>query len=121
MSPKVCPIFTIGGQPVHTISAVMTSDTAVEVTTSQLRIELMFPADGAAEAFFHHLVRRGALSLDLPQAHPGGCRARQRVVSDRPWAKNSATAAASGRSSTGQAASNGAFQKSPGRGVQGPT
>jgi hypothetical protein len=27
-------------------------DTAVEITTSQLRIELMFPADDAAEAYF---------------------------------------------------------------------
>jgi hypothetical protein len=30
----------------------MRFDTAVEVTTSLLRIELMFPADDAAEAYF---------------------------------------------------------------------
>ena len=37
---------------VRTISAVMRFDTAVEITTSQLRVELMFPADDAAEANF---------------------------------------------------------------------
>jgi hypothetical protein len=30
----------------------MRFDTAIEVTTSQLRIELMFPADDAAESLF---------------------------------------------------------------------
>jgi hypothetical protein len=30
----------------------MRFDTAVEITTSQLRIELMFPAGDAAEAYF---------------------------------------------------------------------
>jgi hypothetical protein len=37
---------------VATISAVLKFDTAVEITTSQLRVGLMFPADEAAEAFF---------------------------------------------------------------------
>jgi len=50
--PVVCPVFELGGQVVRTISTVMRFDTAVEVTTSQLRIELMFPADDAAEAYF---------------------------------------------------------------------
>lgn len=40
------------GQVVATISAVMRFGTAVEITTSQLRVELMFPADEATEAFF---------------------------------------------------------------------
>jgi len=44
--------FELGGQIVRTISAVMRFDTAIEVTTSQLRIELMFPADDDAEAYF---------------------------------------------------------------------
>jgi transcriptional regulator with XRE-family HTH domain len=52
-SPVVCPVFELGGQVVRTISTVMRFDTAIEVTTSQLRVELMFPADDAAEAFFH--------------------------------------------------------------------
>lgn len=30
----------------------MSLDTAIEVTTSQLRVELMFAADDAAEAYF---------------------------------------------------------------------
>ena len=51
-SPVVCPVFEFGGHIVRTISAVMRFDTAVEVTTSQLRIELMFPADDDAEAYF---------------------------------------------------------------------
>lgn len=51
-SPVVCPIFTVDGQTVRTISVVMSFETAVEVTTSQLRVELMFPADEGAEAFF---------------------------------------------------------------------
>ena len=58
-----CPVFQLNGQTVRTISAVMRFDTAVEVTTSQLRIELMFPADDAAEAFF-----RG----HVPARPPGG-------------------------------------------------
>jgi hypothetical protein len=48
----ICPVFEAGGQIVRTISAVMRFDTAVEVTTSQLRIELMFPADDDADAYF---------------------------------------------------------------------
>lgn len=51
-SPVVCPVFELDGQIVRTISAVMRFDTAIEVTTSQLRIELMFPADDDAEAYF---------------------------------------------------------------------
>jgi hypothetical protein len=47
-----CPVFELGGQVVRTISTVMRFDTATEVTASQLRIELMFPADEAAEAYF---------------------------------------------------------------------
>jgi transcriptional regulator with XRE-family HTH domain len=55
-APVVCPVFELGGQVVRTISTVMRFDTALEVTTSQLRIELMFPADDAADAYFraHH-------------------------------------------------------------------
>jgi transcriptional regulator with XRE-family HTH domain len=50
--PVICPVFEFGGHIVRTISAVMRFDTATEVTTSQLRIELMFPADDQAEAYF---------------------------------------------------------------------
>lgn len=51
-SPVACPAFDLGGQVVRTISAFMRFDTAVKITTSQLRIELMFPADDVAEAYF---------------------------------------------------------------------
>jgi hypothetical protein len=51
-SPVICPVFELGGQVIRTISTVMRFDTAIEVTASQLRIELMFPADDAAEAYF---------------------------------------------------------------------
>ncbi len=48
----VCPRLVIDGCVVRTISAVMRFDTAIEVTTSELRVELMFPADPASDAFF---------------------------------------------------------------------
>ena len=44
-SAVVCPVFTVGGRTVRTVSAALRFDTAVEITTSQLRVELMFPAD----------------------------------------------------------------------------
>lgn len=50
--PVICPVFELDGQVVRTISTVMRFDTAIEITTSQLRIELMFPADQAADAYF---------------------------------------------------------------------
>lgn len=56
--PVVCPRLKIGDRVIRTISAVMRFDTAVEVTTSDLRVELMFPADRASEAFFRSLAER---------------------------------------------------------------
>jgi transcriptional regulator with XRE-family HTH domain len=53
--PVACPRFRIGGRVVRTISAVMRFDTAIEVTASELRIELMFPADEESEAYFREL------------------------------------------------------------------
>ena len=49
---RPCPVLELGGQLERTISAVMGFGTATEVTTPQLRIELMFPAGDAAEAYF---------------------------------------------------------------------
>jgi hypothetical protein len=49
--PVVCPRLLIGGQRVRTISTVMRFDTAIEVTSSELRVELMFPADYDSERF----------------------------------------------------------------------
>ncbi|MFO0618407.1 MAG: helix-turn-helix transcriptional regulator [Polyangiaceae bacterium] len=50
--PVICPRLNIGGRRVRTISTVMRFDTAVEVTASELRVELMFPADDDSDAFF---------------------------------------------------------------------
>ncbi len=50
--PVVCPRFRIGGRLVRTVSTVLRFDTAVEVTASELRVELMFPADEASDSFF---------------------------------------------------------------------
>lgn len=63
-SPVACPVFELGGHTVRTISTVMRFDTAVEVTTSQLRIELMFPADEDADAYF-----RGHVQARSPAGH----------------------------------------------------
>ncbi len=56
--PVICPRLNFGGRRVRTISTVMRFDTAVEVTASELKVELMFPADDESEAFFRELSRR---------------------------------------------------------------
>jgi hypothetical protein len=53
--PVICPRLNVGGRRVRTISTVMRFDTAIEVTASELRVELMFPADEESEAFFREL------------------------------------------------------------------
>jgi transcriptional regulator with XRE-family HTH domain len=55
--PVICPRLNIGGRHVRTISTVMRFDTAVEVTASELRVELMFPADDESESFFRDLAK----------------------------------------------------------------
>ena len=50
--PVICPAFDFDEQVEAAIPAVMRFDSSVEVTTSRLRVELMFPADEAAESFF---------------------------------------------------------------------
>ena len=60
-SPVTCPVFAFDGQIVRTISAVMRFDTAIEVTTSRLPMELMFPADDDAEAWFRDREPQGRL------------------------------------------------------------
>lgn len=50
--PVICPRLNIGGRRVRTISTVMRFDTAIEVTASELRVELMFPADDDSERYF---------------------------------------------------------------------
>ncbi len=53
--PVACPRFRVGDGTVRTISAVMRFDTAADVTTSELRVELMFPADEESAAYFRSL------------------------------------------------------------------
>lgn len=55
--PVVCPVFQVGGQVIRTVSTVMRFDTAVDVQVAELRVELMFPADGEAESFFRGMAR----------------------------------------------------------------
>ena len=57
-SAVVCPVFTVGGRSVRTVSAVLRFDTAVEITTSQLRVELMFPADADSAEVLRALTQR---------------------------------------------------------------
>jgi len=51
----VCPHLRIDGETIRTISMVARFGTAREITLDELRVELVYPADDAAEAFF----RRG--------------------------------------------------------------
>ena len=48
----VCPHFRIGDQVIKTVSMVARFGTAREVTLDELRVELVFPQDEEAEAFF---------------------------------------------------------------------
>lgn len=57
--PFACPRLRIGDRRVRTIGAVLRFDTAVEVTASELRVELMFPADEASAAFFRDAAAAG--------------------------------------------------------------
>jgi transcriptional regulator with XRE-family HTH domain len=48
----ICPWFRIGDQIVRTIAMVARFDPIAEVTLDELRVELMYPLDEAAERFF---------------------------------------------------------------------
>ena len=48
----VCPRFRLGGQVVPTTVVTARFDAPAEVTLDELRIELIYPADAAAERFF---------------------------------------------------------------------
>lgn len=51
----ISPIWIIDGQHIHTFTTVTRFDAPLEVTLSELKIELVYPADDAAEAFFADL------------------------------------------------------------------
>jgi hypothetical protein len=48
----VCPIFRIDGELVRTVAMVARFDQAAEITLDELRVELMYPFDDAADRFF---------------------------------------------------------------------
>ena len=50
----ICPHLRIGDQVIKTASMVARFETAREVTLDELRVELVFPGDDEAEAFFRH-------------------------------------------------------------------
>jgi transcriptional regulator with XRE-family HTH domain len=50
--PLICARLKVGDRLVRTISTVMRFDRAVEVTASELRVELLFPADDESDTFF---------------------------------------------------------------------
>ena len=48
----VCPHYRIGDQVIRTVGSVAQFGTASEVTLDKLRVEIVFPRDDEAEAFF---------------------------------------------------------------------
>jgi transcriptional regulator with XRE-family HTH domain len=54
----VCPWFRVGDRVVRTIAMVARFDPVAEVTLDELRVELMYPLDEAAERFFREARRR---------------------------------------------------------------
>jgi transcriptional regulator with XRE-family HTH domain len=48
----ICPTFRVGGELVRTIAMVARFDQAAEITLDELRVELMYPFDDAADRFF---------------------------------------------------------------------
>ena len=53
-----CPHLRIGNQVIKTVSMVARFGTAREVTLDELRVELVFPRDEEADAFFKQNVQR---------------------------------------------------------------
>jgi transcriptional regulator with XRE-family HTH domain len=52
--PVLCPWFQIGGQVIKTIGIAARFDPTTDVTLDELRIELTYPLDTVADAFFRH-------------------------------------------------------------------
>jgi NADPH:quinone reductase len=55
--PVLCPWFRIGGQVIKTIGIAARFDPTTDVTLDELRVELTYPLDAAAEAFFRQVSR----------------------------------------------------------------
>jgi hypothetical protein len=52
-----CPEFLAGDRVIRTIAMAARFDSVLEVTLDELRIELLYPADAVAEAFFRRARR----------------------------------------------------------------
>jgi len=52
--PVLCPWFRIDGQVIKTIGIAARFDPTTEITLDELRIELTYPLDATADAFFRH-------------------------------------------------------------------
>jgi hypothetical protein len=57
----ICPHLRVGGRVIKTISMVARFGTAREVTLDELRVEMIYPADDVAEAFFRERANTEAL------------------------------------------------------------
>lgn len=61
------------GRSVRTTTAVMRFDAALDVTAADLRVELLFPADDASDAFFQSLASRSVgMAAAIPAQSVGG-------------------------------------------------
>lgn len=54
----MCPRFRLGDRVIRTFTTVMRFEHAYEVTISERRVELMFPADAGSDDFFRTLAVR---------------------------------------------------------------
>jgi transcriptional regulator with XRE-family HTH domain len=70
--PVICPRLNMDGRTIRTISTVMRFDTAVDVTVSELRVELMFPADDESEAYFRQTAAHQVRTVPRPAPARGG-------------------------------------------------
>jgi hypothetical protein len=57
----VCPTFVIDGTTVRTLAMVARFDPPSDVTVEELRVELMYPADPAADRFFRDRFSDGSM------------------------------------------------------------
>ncbi len=53
-APGLTTRIVLGAQRLNTVSTVASFNVARDVTLDELRVELVFPADESADAFFHH-------------------------------------------------------------------
>lgn len=59
-APVVCPRFRLGDEVVRTFSTVMRFEHANDVSLHELKVELIFPAEPSAAAFFRGLAQASA-------------------------------------------------------------